>query len=335
MLFAIECRDFYGRGGRLPTVTDADLLLGYLSPDYFLGGEMRLDRAAVEGAVDEHVARPLSLSVHDAAVGIHTVVNENMAAATRMHVAEKGRDPRRYTLVAFGGAGPVHAWALARLLKIPRIVCPFGAGVTSALGMLVAAPAIDLTRSYVARLGSVDWARVEDLYAAMEREARALLAETGADPSEISVRRAADMRYAGQGFEITVPLPDGALGAPRAPEVETAFHETYRERFGRAILDVAVEALSWRLSASAPVPNVTIKFGGQPTETAAPRKGTRPVWFPETGVAPCPVLSRYGLRAGIELAGPLVIEERESTTVVGPGGRVTVDAHLNLILDLP
>jgi N-methylhydantoinase A len=325
----------YGRGGTLPTVTDADLLLGYLSPDYFLGGEMRLDRAAVERAVDEHVARPLGLSVHDAAIGIHSVVNENMAAATRMHVAEKGRDPRRYTLVAFGGAGPVHAWALARLLKISRIVCPFGAGVTSALGMLVAAPAIDLTRSYVARLPSLDWGRVEALYAGMEREARALLAETGADPSEISTRRSADMRYAGQGFEITVPLPDGALGASRSGDVETAFHDAYRERFGRAIRDVAIEALSWRLSASAPVPNVTVKFGGQPTETGDARKGTRPVWFPETGVASCPVLSRYGLRAGTELAGPFVVEERESTTVVGPGGRATVDAHLNLIVDLP
>jgi N-methylhydantoinase A len=325
----------YGRGGRLPTVTDADLLLGYLSPEYFLGGEMTLDRAAVERAVEEHVARPLAMSVHDAAVGIHEVVNENMAAATRMHVAEKGRDPRKYTLVAFGGAGPVHAWGLARLLKIPRIVCPFGAGVTSALGMLVAAPAIDLTRSYVARLAILDWARVEALYAEMEREARTLLQETGADPAEISVRREADMRYAGQGFEITVPVPDGRLDAARLPDVETAFRQTYRERFGRDIGGVAVEALSWRLSATAPVPNITVKFGGQPTTTGDPRKGTRPVWFPESGVAPCPVLSRYGLTAGMEFAGPAVIEERESTTVVGPGARVTVDAHLNLVIDLP
>ncbi|MBI2203172.1 MAG: hydantoinase/oxoprolinase family protein [Candidatus Rokubacteria bacterium] len=324
----------YGRGGRFPTVTDADLLLGYLSPDYFLGGEMRLDRAAVERAIEEHVARPLGLPVHDAAVGIHNVVNENMAAATRMHVAEKGRDPRRYTLVAFGGAGPVHAWGLARLLKIPRIVCPFGAGVTSALGMLVAAPAIDLTRSYVARLASLDWARVETLFAGMETEARALLTETGADPAEISVRRAADMRYAGQGFEVTVPLPDGALGPARLGEVEAAFHATYRERFGREIGDVAVEALSWRLSASAPVPNVSVKFGGQPTDAGEPRKSTRAVWFPDTGVAPCPVLNRYALPAGLEFIGPVVVEERESTTVIGPGSRVTVDAHLNLLIDL-
>jgi N-methylhydantoinase A len=296
---------------------------------------MPLDRGAVERAIDEHVARPLGMSVHDAAVGMHSVVNENMAAATRMHVAEKGRDPRKYTLVAFGGAGPVHAWGLARLLKISRIVCPFGAGVTSALGMLVAAPAIDLTRSYVARLATLDWARVEALYADMEREARALLAETGAHPDEISIRRAADMRYAGQGFEVTVPLPDGRLDDARRPDVQGAFQQTYRERFGRDITDVAIEALSWRLSASAPVPNITVKFGGQPTTSGDPRKGTRPVWFPKTGVAPCPVLSRYGLTAGMEFTGPAVIEERESTTVVGPGGRVTVDAHLNLLIDLP
>jgi len=324
----------YGRGGTRPTVTDADLLLGYLSPDYFLGGEMRLDVAAAERAVAEHVARPLGITTHAAAIGIHDVVNENMAAATRMHVAEKGRDPRRYDLIAFGGAGPVHAWALARLLKLKRIICPFGAGVTSALGLLVAAPAIDFVRSYVTRLEHASWEHVHALFAEMEAEARALLAETGADPAQITVRRAADMRYVGQGFEVTVDLPGGALSAEQLSEVRDRFYATYRQLFERHVTDVAIEALSWRLAATGPVPNLELNFGGQPTAQGDVRKGTRPVWFPEMGVTPCPVLSRYALSPGMEIAGPAVIEERESTTVVGPGARAAVDKHLTLIIDL-
>jgi len=324
----------YGRGGTLPTVTDADLLLGYLSPDYFLGGEMRLDRKAVERAMDEQVARALDVSGLEAAVGIHDVVNENMAAATRMHVAEKGRDPRRYALVAFGGAGPVHAYGLAKLLKLTRIVCPFGAGVTSALGLLVAAPAIDFVRSYVTRLERTDWEHVNALFAEMESDARALLIETGADPAQIAVHRAADMRYVGQGFEIGVALPDGPLGADRLADVRERFFATYRQRFERHITDVSVEALTWRLGATAPVPNVELHFGGQPAAPRDPVKGHREVYFPQTGFAPCAVLNRYALQPGMEVAGPAVVEERESTTVVGPDARLVVDRHLNLIIEI-
>ena len=154
----------YARGGTEPAVTDADLLLGYLSPDYFLGGEMKLDFDAVRSAMSEVVARPLGLGVTEAAAGIHSIVNENMAAATRMYIAEKGRDPRRYTMIAFGGAGPVHAYGLAKLLKLRRIVCPLGAGVMSALGFLVAPSAIDFVRSYVSRVSEIDWAHLCLLY---------------------------------------------------------------------------------------------------------------------------------------------------------------------------
>ena len=324
----------YGRGGTRPTVTDADLVLGYLSPDYFLGGEMRLDRARVEGAIEEHVARPLGMSLAQAAVGIHDVVNENMAAATRMHAAEKGQDPRRFTLIAFGGAGPVHAYGLARLLKIRRVICPFGAGVTSALGMLVAAPSTDLVRSYVSRLDHIDWDHLNALYAEMETEARALLVESGANPAEITLRRAADMRYVGQGFEVTVPLGDGPLSPRSLENVRERFLATYAQLFERRITDVPVEAMSWRLAATAPVPNVELNFGGQPARRGDPRKGTRQVYFPQTGFAPCAVYDRYSLQPGTQLAGPAVVEERESTIVVGPDARMTVDKHLNLIVEI-
>jgi len=228
----------------------------------------------------------------------------------------------------------VHAWALARALKLRRIVCPFGAGVTSALGLLVAAPAIDFVRSYVTRLEHASWEHVNALFAEMEAEARALLAETGADPRQIAIRRAADMRYVGQGFEVTVELPDGALRAEQLAEVRDRFYATYRQLFERHVTDVAVEALSWRLAATGPVPNLELRFGGQPAVAGDALRATRPVWFPETDVTPCPVLSRYALSPGMEIGGPAVIEERESTTVVPPGARATVDKHLTLIIDL-
>jgi N-methylhydantoinase A len=189
-------------------------------------------------------------------------------------------------------------------------------------------------RSYVSRLEQADWNHVNELFAEMETDARALLSETGADPSQIAVRRSADMRYVGQGFEVTVDLPDGALSGERSVEVREKFYATYRQLFERHVTDVAVEALSWRLAATGPVPNLELNFGGQPTVKGNARTGTRPVWFPETGIAPCPVLSRYALAAGLSFEGPAVIEERESTTVVGPGARVTVDEHLTLIIDL-
>ena len=264
----------YNRGGTNPAVTDADLLLGYLSPDYFLGGEMKLELDTVRNLLDQKIAKPLGVTLTDAAAGIHNIVNENMAAATQMYMAEKGRDPRRYTMIAFGGAGPVHAYGLAKLLKIKRIISPFGAGVTSALGFLVAAPAIDYVRSYVARLDSVDWTHLNALYAAMEQEAKDLLVESGARPDEITIRRLADMRYVGQGFEISVPVPAGELGTAQQDTMRELFLDTYQQLFDRRVTDVAIEALTWRVSATAPIPNVQLNFPSMATETRDPLKGT-------------------------------------------------------------
>jgi N-methylhydantoinase A len=318
----------YGRGGTRPTVTDADLLLGYLSPEYFLGGEMGLDRAAVERAMHQELAAPLGMSVLEVAAGIHAVVNENMASATRMYIAEKGRDPRRYALMAFGGAGPVHAYGLAKLLKLSRIVVPAGAGVASALGFLVAAPAIDLVRSGVRRLSAVDWAKVAAQYAAMEAEARALLVEAGAVPGDVTFRRSADMRYVGQGFDIPVPLPE----ALDAAGVERAFLDAYERLFDRRIEGLPMEVLSWRLHATATRPEVPGALGRSIGGEA--RKGTRDVWFPQTGMAPCAVYDRYRLSPGVMLRGPAVVEERESTTVIGPDAGFTLDTRGNLVIEI-
>jgi N-methylhydantoinase A len=317
----------YNRGGERPTVTDADLLLGYLSPEYFLGGEMALNRAAVELAIEKHLAKPLGLSVLEAAAGIHSIVNENMASATRMYVAEKGRDPRRYAMLAFGGAGPVHAYGLAKLLKLSRVIVPAGAGVASALGFLVAAPGLDLVRSGVQRLVSVDWTRVAAQFAEMETEARAALVEAGAGPGDVAFRRSADMRYLGQGFEISVPLdsidPAG---------VEASFADTYQRLFDRRIEGIAIEVLSWRLHATGARP--AVPEPALEVFAASALKGRRPVWFAQTGMAPCAVYDRYRLAPGQRIPGPAVVEERESTVVVGPDASFTLDAHGNLLIDI-
>jgi N-methylhydantoinase A len=318
----------YGRGGTRPTVTDADLLLGYLSPEYFLGGEMGLDRAAVERAMVETLAAPLGMDALAVAAGIHAVVNENMAAATRMYIAEKGRDPRRYALLAFGGAGPVHAYGLAKLLKIRRILVPAGAGVASALGFLVAAPAIDLVRSGIRRLAAVDWEEVAAQYAAMEAEARTLLVEAGAAPDDVTFRRSADMRYVGQGFDIAVTLPEGF----DAGAVERAFLDTYQRLFDRRIEGLPIEALSWRLHATASRPAVPATLGASLPGEAL--KGTRAAFFPGHGMIPCAVYDRYRLAPAAVLRGPAVVEERESTTVIGPDASFHLDAQGNLVIEI-
>jgi N-methylhydantoinase A len=324
----------YGRGGTQPTVTDADLLLGYLSPDYFLGGEMRLELDTVRQAMEERFARPLGMTVTEAAAGVHSIVNENMAAATRMYIAERGRDPRKYTLLAFGGAGPVHAYGVAKLLKLRRVIAPLGAGVMSALGFLVAAPAIDLVRSYVARLGAIDWALLQRMFAEMEEEARALLAEAGADPDGIAFTRTADMRYVGQGFEIPVPLPGGPLDASTLETIRGNFLDAYARLFDRRIEEVPIEALTWRLNATAPQSNVALAFAGRPDAAGAAVKGTREAYFPETGFVRCTVYDRYALAPGARHRGPAIVEEREATMVVGPDAGFAIDRHFNLVMEI-
>ena len=209
----------YAQGGREPTVTDADLVLGYLDPEFFLGGRMRLDVEASRRAIEERVARPLGLGLVEAAWGIHRVVNENMAGAARIHGIERGKDLRAYPLFAFGGAGPVHAWAVGRILRVPRVLVPFGAGAVSAYGLLAAPLAFDFVRTAPQRLDAADWRGINALFAEMETEGRIVLRGSGLADGDITVRRSAEMRYVGQGHEVEVDVPAGALGAdePRCP----------------------------------------------------------------------------------------------------------------------
>jgi N-methylhydantoinase A len=325
----------YGRGGKRPTVTDADLLLGYLAADRFLGGAMRLDvdaaRVAVQGLADA-----LRLSPIEAAAGVHRIVNENMANAIRVHILEKGHDPRRFPLFTFGGAGPVHAHGVARLLGASTVIVPRGAGVTAALGFLTAAIATDHVRSYLTPLDRTDWRRATRLLAEMERDTTQRLAAAGLARGDTVLERAADMRYAGQGFEVTVPLPRGRLDTSRAAAISRAFLAVYRERYGQATRDQPLEVVSWRVRARGPLPRIPVPRIARTPDLRAARTGRRPVWFESAGrFVETPVYRREGLGAGARLRGPAVIEERESTLVVPPGARVAIDATGAATLTLP
>jgi N-methylhydantoinase A len=327
----------YNLGGRQPTVTDADLLLGYLDAEFFLGGRMRLDRAAAERAVDEHVARPLGLDPTAAAWGIHRVVNENMAAAARIHGIERGRDLRAYPLFAFGGAGPVHCWQVARVLKVPRLLLPFGAGAMSAWGLLAAPLAFDFVRTARARLDAADWNALNRLFAEMEDEGRTLLERAGVARDTVTVTRIAEMRYVGQGHEVEAAVPTGRLEAASLLEITRAFEASYRALYHRLPQGVAIEALNWRVTVSGPPP--ALAFGG--ATGAAPAAGgaiktTRRAWFAEAqGWVDTPVYDRYALRPGATFEGPAIVEERESTAVLGPGARCRVDEGLTIVVEMP
>lgn len=326
----------YNLGGRQPTVTDADLLLGYLDAEFFLGGRMRLDRGAAERAVSEHVARPLGLDPTAAAWGIHRVVNENMAAAARIHGIERGRDLRAYPLFAFGGAGPVHCWQVARILKVPRILLPFGAGAMSAWGLLAAPLAFDFVRTVRARLDAADWDALTRLFVEMEDEGRELLARAGVAAGDARVSRIAEMRYVGQGHEVEAPMPAGRLSPASLPAITASFEDAYRALYHRLPQGVPIEALNWRVTVSGPPPRLAFGGGAGPRATADAVKASRRAWFAEAaGWIDTPVYDRYALGPGATFAGPAIVEERESTAVIGPGASCRVDDGLTLVVHMP
>jgi N-methylhydantoinase A len=312
----------YGRGGTEPTVTDGDLALGYLDAGFFLGGTMRIDGEAA-GAALGTLSDSLGLDGRRAAFGIHDVVNENMAGAARVAIAERGRVPQDYALLATGGAAPVHAWHVGSKLGVQRVVCPPGAGAGSTIGMLMAPARIDRVASFNTVLAAADWQAAGRVFAGLEAEAMEVVRATGADLGRRSIRRLADMRYVGQGSEITVALPETLSEAG----VLAAFEAAYRQLFGRTPPGAAAQFVALRLSLSAPMPGSgsTLRLDTGAAGAAAALKGRRPVYFPDTGRdVETPVFDRYALPTGTRLEGPAVFEENESTFIVGPGARIEV-----------
>jgi N-methylhydantoinase A len=326
----------YGRGGTAPTVTDANLLLGYLNPDFFAGGTLTIDRAAAEAAI-AGLADNLGLSREAAAAGVHEVVNENMAGAARVHIAERGRDPRRYALVCTGGGGPVHGYGVARKLGIERLVCPPSPGIASAWGLLVAPARVDRVTTVGFRLDTGDLADFEAAFRRLEEEAREVVAATGLPLAAARVERLGDGRCVGQGFDLVVVLPEGPYdsGDETRADLQTAFEHGYREKFGRAPPEVPLEFINARVSLRVPVPGGHIAglAGGGRAEDAL--KGTRRAWFAQAGgFVEAQIYERDRLGAGARFSGPALVEDAGSTLVIGPGGTAEIMPSGSILVEI-
>lgn len=327
----------YCRGGTEPTVTDADLVLGYL-PSILQEGELSLDVEMARMAL-KPIADRIGFSVTDVAWGIHDIVNENMARAARVHLAERGRDPSAFGFVAFGGAGPVHATGVAGKLGAHGVIVPPVAGVISALGLLVAPPRVDLVRTYLTPLESIDWVRVRGLFQDMINEGRQLLAGVATGP--VNMVRLADMRYVGQGAEVTVGLPEGELDAAKMDQVRERFSRVYASLYGRHVVNVPIEVVSWRAqlegSTAAETSNIVIPVSVEleAIEPSGAILERRAAFFPDgSGFREVPVYDHRALRPGDLLKGPALIEASESTTVIGPHQSAAMDSDANLIVNL-
>ena len=321
----------YQRGGTEPTVTDADILLGYMGTESFVGGSFKVSKDAARDAMTK-LANALDVSVDRCAWGIHDLVNESMSKAAAMHATDLGVDPRSLPMVAFGGAGPVHAYGIARKLGIKRIICPTGAGVTSAIGLLIAPVAVDLSVSHPMAVDAWDLDGMNRLLDELAAQGGEVVSAAGIAKETITNRYTVDMRHVGQGHEITVALPDRSLLKEEfLKQLLDNFFKLYRELFGRTVA-ASVEVITWRLRASGEKDQVTRPHE---TEVADARKGSRQVYFQELGTyTETSVYDHYKLPVGQELKGPAIVEQRESTAVVGPSGVFHVDANGNLVINI-
>ncbi|MBO0848643.1 MAG: hydantoinase/oxoprolinase family protein [Pseudonocardia sp.] len=322
----------YGTGGEQATVTDANLILGYLNPDFFNGGQMRLDPDAAQRAVKTNVGSPLGLDTVEAAWGVHDAVTANMANAIRAVSLERGHDPRDFALVPSGGGGPLHATRIARALGIPKIVVPAAAGVLSAVGLLAADARFDLARAAYRPLTAQALAEIDEIVAELRADADTRLDATGL-PGARTYQRALEMRYAGQGHEITVPVPDEAGGDPVA-SVLAAFEARYEQLYGFAESRAPVEITSVRLTAQIPASEIRVEPDVSAAETARPH-ARRLAYLPEAGgLVEVPVYRRTDLSEGATFTGPAIVEEKESTSLLLPGDSALVDRHSNLVIDV-
>jgi N-methylhydantoinase A len=324
----------YGRGGTEPTITDANVVLGRLSPAAFMGGEMQLDAERARHALHERVSRPLNVDLERAAAGMLEVATSAMANVVRQVTLQRGLDPRDFTLFAYGGGGPLHASAVARELSIGSVVVPEAPGLFSALGMLLA----DLRRDYVqtlfARLNDVDMAELEAQLGRLEAEGRQALQQSGVATDQVLFERAADMRYVGQEHAVAVALPADVGREEHRDEIKRLFDQAHQLRYSHSAPDESADVVSLRVTAigrlGKPVLPTIARGNVDPPEPA--RKPSRLVWFEGHGRAETAVFDRTGLLAGNVIAGPAVIEEASSTTVVDPGDAATVNEYGHLVI---
>jgi N-methylhydantoinase A len=327
----------YGRGGMQPTVTDADLVCGFLNPDYFLGGVQRLDIVAAQKALQRHVADPLRMSVFAAAAGIRRIVDIRMADEVRVFAAKRGVDLTAFTLLAFGGAGAVHAAAVAEELGMMRILVPPRPGAFSALGLICTDVVHDYMRSELKPLSQLDADHAEAMFAGLETKARADIETEGLDAAPAHYWRELDLRYTGQGYELRTPLDglfDGRVSTATLAAVRARFDERHAQIHGHSAKDRPVEIVSYRLRLRVEVPKFEHREGASssPGPARNARKGERDVWFDGAHAVLSTLYERDKLDPGAVLTGPAIIEQFDATTAIPPGWRATVDGFRNLVL---
>jgi N-methylhydantoinase A len=323
----------YGSGGTEPTVTDANVVLGLIRPEAFLGGTMKLDRDAAIEAIDRRLAKPLGIEVEDAALAIHRIVTENMAEAARVHAVEMNVDLRGMGMVAFGGAGPIHAHAVASRLGLSYIVCARQAGVLSAYGLLRAPVAFEFARSWASDLADLDTKHVNAVLADLRARAEQLLVESGAQAAAIEY--SVDMCYVGQRFEVTTPIESGVLTRSGLAQLKRSFDETYQEAYGRRLDDVGARCVTWRVLASGSMPSAVAEAEIAGTQSLPSSEDIwRDVILPNHGHVQCRIVPGADLSAGSDIAGPAIIEEVATAIVVPPGMTARVDERGNIVLVL-
>lgn len=322
----------YGRGGTQPTITDCNLALGYLGEDNFLGGKMRLDKAAALRAV-ESVAKPLDMDPLDAAEGITRIINVKMQEAVKAISTMRGHDLRDFMLLAFGGAGPLHAGRIAADLGMAGVIVPLFPGVYSAMGLVMSDVKHDYVRSRLSNLARIDEKTIDAQFADLVETARAELVAEGFADGAIEIERSLDMRYAGQGYEITMPLP-AALGEGALLQLRGAFDEAHRQMFGHTAPNEPVEIVSYRLRGIGRVSPVKLpSFVAQGLKVEDAIRERRPMRFDGQTVE-CPVYQREKLDIGVSFTGPAVVDQLDCTTVIFPGQTARVDAHKNIVITI-
>lgn len=325
----------YGLGGREPTVTDANLVLGRLSPERFLGGEMRLDPKAAERALYAHVAQPLGMSIIEAAAGIIDIAVTKMSYAVKGVTTQRGLDVGKFTLVAYGGAGPLHATAIARELGITRVLIPQAPGHFSAVGMLHSDLRYDYVRTRFTKLAELDFAAFEDIFAELEAEGRRAIGEAGVKVGDVRIARALDMRYVGQEHLVTIDVPVAYFAKADRVAIKRLFDAEHEQRYGTSAPAEAAEIASLRTAVTGVLekPRFESIASGADTPAAAVQRGTRQTYFAGNFITTA-AFGREQLVAGNRVAGPAVIEEHASTTVLMPGDTLTVDTLGNLLIDV-
>jgi N-methylhydantoinase A len=324
----------YGHGNAEPAVTDANVVLQTLNPEYLLGGRMAIRRDLAVDAVGR-LAERLGMGLMETAQGIVSVVTANMARAIRVVSVQRGHDPRDYTLAAFGGAGPLHAARLARALDISRILVPRNPGILCAMGLLLTDLRADFAATRLCALAGSALADIADAFAALGRQADAWFAQEAIAPDARATLRSVDMRYAGQNYELAVALPDGPVTPATLDALAAGFEAAHRRSYGFVAEGEAIQLVTFRIQATGMVRKAV--FDPQPDQgddASHARIAMRDVWLPEAeGFVPCPVYDRERLRSGNRIAGPAIVEQMDATTLVLPGMTARVEPYMNLILE--